>query len=184
MTLNDLIQAATRLSYTLSGGDVPILVNGKEAVISLMLGDSNTPMVEMNINFRAKETSTPEQAMQSLDEKVKAAKKSWEGIDADKFMDEVRGREESVTDCNGEAFDTEVYLYCQNHFEELTSDRPTQQMVAAIARHFAKWVAEQGESVEGEVVKDITNRLAVTAKGIVGKGWHFGDKVIVQIRKK
>lgn len=56
MTLNELIQAATRLSYTLSGGDVPILVNGKEAAISLFLVDSNTPMVEMDIYFRTKET--------------------------------------------------------------------------------------------------------------------------------
>lgn len=46
------------------------------------------------IDSLSKETPTPEQAMQSLDEKIKAAKKSWEGVDADEYMDEVRGREE------------------------------------------------------------------------------------------
>ena len=49
----------------------------------------------------------------------------------------------------------------------------------------AKWMAEQGISCEGEIVKDISNKLAVTAKlpelERIGK---FGDKVIVQIRKK
>ena len=47
------------------------------------------------IDSLSKETPAPEQAMQSLDEKIKSAKKSWEGVDADKFMDEVRGREET-----------------------------------------------------------------------------------------
>lgn len=47
----------------------------------------------------------------------------------------------------------------------------------------AEWMAGQGETVEGEIVKDISNRLAVTAKGLNGSGFNFGDKVIVQIRK-
>ena len=47
----------------------------------------------------------------------------------------------------------------------------------------AKWMAKQGETKEGEVIKDIDNNLAVTAKGFSGKNAKFGDKVTVQIRK-
>lgn len=51
--------------------------------------------------------------------------------------------------------------------------------------HFgAEWMAEQGETIEGEVVKDINNNLVVIAKGFSRKNAVFGDKVTVQIRKK
>lgn len=39
-------------------------------------------------------------------------------------------------------------------------------------------------AVDGEIVKDINNKLGVTAKCINLDGFKFGDKVIVQIRKK
>ena len=67
----------------------------------------------------------------------------------------------------------------------------------------AKWQAEQDdrdvifwkgmqyaydqllkESVEGEVVKDINNKLAVTAKGINLDGFKFGDKVKIIVLKE
>lgn len=48
----------------------------------------------------------------------------------------------------------------------------------------AEWVSGQGENIEGEVVKDINNNLVVKAKGLSMKEVKFGDKVIVQIRKK
>ena len=48
----------------------------------------------------------------------------------------------------------------------------------------AEWMAGQGETIEGEVVKDIKNNLVVIAKGFSGKNAVFGDKVTVQIRKK
>ena len=48
----------------------------------------------------------------------------------------------------------------------------------------AEWMAAQGETIEGEVVKDIKNNLVVIAKGFSGKNAVFGDKVTVQIRKK
>ena len=74
--------------------------------------------------------------------------------------------------------------------EEYAYNECPSQGVANIEceKHFkagAKWMAEQGISCEGEIVKDISNKLAVTAKlpelERIGK---FGDKVIVQIRKK
>lgn len=48
----------------------------------------------------------------------------------------------------------------------------------------AEWMTEQGETLEGEVMKDINNKLVVSAKGLSGTETKFGDKVIVQIRKK
>ena len=49
----------------------------------------------------------------------------------------------------------------------------------------AKWEMEQGVIGEGEIVKDISNKLAVTAKiPELSADFKFGEKVIVQIRKK
>ena len=57
-------------------------------------------------------------------------------------------------------------------------------LMIALARFGAEWMAGQGETIEGEVMKDINNNLCVTAKGFSGKEAKFGDKVVVQIRKK
>ena len=57
-------------------------------------------------------------------------------------------------------------------------------LMIALARFGAEWLAGQGETIEGEVMKDINNNLCVTAKGFSGKEAKFGDKVVVQIRKK
>lgn len=48
----------------------------------------------------------------------------------------------------------------------------------------AEWMTRRGETIEGEVMKDIKNNLVVIAKGFSGKNAVFGDKVTVQIRKK
>lgn len=48
----------------------------------------------------------------------------------------------------------------------------------------AEWMTRRGETIEGEVVKDIKNNLVVIAKGFSGKDAVFGDKVIVQVIKK
>ena len=49
-----------------------------------------------------------------------------------------------------------------------------------------EWQKEQmtKDAVEGEIVKDITNNLAVTAKNINLKGFKFGDKVKIIIVKQ
>lgn len=54
-----------------------------------------------------------------------------------------------------------------------------------IACHFAQWQKEQmtEDAVEGEVVKDISNKLAVTAK-INLDGFKFGQKVKIFIVKE
>lgn len=50
----------------------------------------------------------------------------------------------------------------------------------------AKWQKEQmmKEAVEGEVVKDINNKLAVTAKNVNLDGFKFGEKVRIIIVKE
>ena len=50
----------------------------------------------------------------------------------------------------------------------------------------ANWQKEQmmENAVEGEVVKDISNKLAVTAKNVNIDGFKFGDKVRVIIVKE
>lgn len=50
----------------------------------------------------------------------------------------------------------------------------------------ANWQKEQmmKGAVEGEVVKDISNKLAVTAKNINLEGFKFGDKVRIIIVKE
>ena len=59
-------------------------------------------------------------------------------------------------------------------------------LIAIVARHFAEWQKEQmmKDAVEGEIVKDITNKLAVTAKNINLDGFKFGDKVKIIIVKQ
>ena len=66
----------------------------------------------------------------------------------------------------------------------ILGDRLTRGQLMALVKAGAEWMAGQGETIEGEVVKDINNNLAITAKGFSGKEAVFGDKVIVQIRKK
>lgn len=66
----------------------------------------------------------------------------------------------------------------------LANNEDLQDAIEDAFKEGAKWMARQGETIEGEVVMDINNNLAITAKGFSGKEAVFGDKVIVQIRKK
>lgn len=91
------------------------------------------------VNELAKETPTPEQAMKSLDEKIKSAKKSWEGVDVDKYMDEVRGRDETVTDCD--ELEDAASVFANTY----VGDNDTTDIYNFVQRTFccgAKWGAE------------------------------------------
>lgn len=71
--------------------------------------------------------------------------------------------------------------------------KDVEDMYLSDNRHFLKCY-EQGkvdmrvkmmnDAVEGEIVKDISNRLAVTAKNINLDGFKFGDKVKIIIVKQ
>ena len=51
---------------------------------------------EIPKTVRKEITSQVKEMMDSLDEKIAKAMKSWKGVDVDKFMDEMRGREPEV----------------------------------------------------------------------------------------
>lgn len=76
-----------------------------------------------------------------LNEKIAKASKSWEGVDVDKFMDEIRGRE-PVTDCNDLKKHTKewVELMVGASFPEqdgdLISEEDYRSVIKQTARHF------------------------------------------------
>lgn len=98
---------------------------------------------------------------------------------------EHRGRSETPKDQDiaeaSEKYAGELYGY------ELKSDEDLQKVIACICgfKAGAKWQKEQmmSEAVEGEVVKDISNKLAVTAK-INLDGFKFGQKVRIIVVKE
>lgn len=49
------------------------------------------------VNELGEESRDADKAMKELDEKIALAKKSWEGVDVDEFMDEVRGKDLTLT---------------------------------------------------------------------------------------
>ena len=122
----------------------------------------------------------------------------------EKVAEEMR-REISEKPMNLDELMKEAQRYYSDNFEYLSSDQPTLSILTNIARYFAQWganhtplpedtvlfnkgVAEgkrlmMEEAVEGEVVKDISNKLAVTAK-INLDGFKFGDKVRVIVLPK
>lgn len=77
--------------------------------------------------------------------------------------------------------------YCNEHNDDCfdaTGDNCPHIRKAFLAG--AEWQKEQmlKEAVEGEVVKDINNKLAVTAKNVNLDGFRFGDKVRIIILPK
>lgn len=83
----------------------------------------------------------PADAMKELDEKIALVKRkgTWDGVDVDKYMDEVRGREpEKPIDLV-----EEVKRYYSDNFEYISSDQPTLSILTNVARHFAQWQKEQ-----------------------------------------
>lgn len=77
-----------------------------------------------------------EDAMKELDEKIALVKQrgTWDGVDVDKYMDEVRGREPEKP-MNQDGLKEEVKRYLQEEHDRDTT-------VGDVARHFAQWGAE------------------------------------------
>lgn len=92
-----------------------------------------------------------------LNEKIAKASKSWEGVDVDKFMDEVRGRE-PVTDCHD--LEKEIKEQIYDRFYDLngiavigTSGYAEVKDMEYIARHFAEWMKRK--MMEGAVAVEV-----------------------------
>lgn len=84
---------------------------------------------------------TTEEAMAKLDEHIKSAAENWKGVDTDKFMDEIRGTDEAMTDCN--ELEEEIdRIWNGGLSDELEGPHNLFDIMARLARHFAKWGAE------------------------------------------
>jgi hypothetical protein len=85
----------------------------------------------------------PDDAMKKLDEKIALVKErgTWKGVDVDKFMDEVRGREPVC-----EELEKELDEFLKDHvFGKLIN----RNAGLALARHFAEWQSKQDkETIE------------------------------------
>ena len=71
-------------------------------------------------------------AMKELDAKIAKASKTWEGVDVEEYMDEVRGREPDSEDLEEEL---------ENYYGSIPDD---EDKINA-ARHFAEWQKKQDE---------------------------------------
>ena len=94
-----------------------------------------------------------------LNEKIAKASKSWEGVDVDKFMDEIRGRE-PVSDCHD--LEKEIKEQIYERFYDLngiavigTSGYAEVKDMEDIARHFAKWGANHLRDTTKKVSEDL-----------------------------
>ncbi len=81
-----------------------------------------------------------------LNEKIAKATKSWKGVDVDKFMDEMRGREPEVD------LERELEQYARNHPAD---DSGSYRNLIRTARHFAKWGANHLRNSTKMVDKDL-----------------------------
>ena len=134
----------------------------------------------------------PDDAMKELDEKIALVKQrgTWDGVDVDEYMDEVRGREPEKP----MNLEEEVKRYYSDNFEYLSSDQPTLSILTNIARHFAEWQKEQmmKKAIHYVVQDDLDPhgasynipfiRIGTTA--LKPKGIGVGDKVRIIIVKE
>ena len=105
-----------------------------------------------------------------LNEKITKASKTWEGVDVDKYMDEVRGRE------SDKSLEEEARTYCRSSFkfdyDELNDSFNSHAFefydVVELARHFAEW---QYQKDRGEFAK------------IKAKTWYEGFDAYKQMFK-
>lgn len=117
----------------------------------------------------------PDDAMKALDEKIALVKQSgtWDGVDVDKYMDEVRGREpEKPMD----GLEDELKDYLRRYYNcdypmqiEENTCSPTMPHIVEAARHFAKWgehnamknlrAARRTEEAYQEVAKEMRKQI-------------------------
>lgn len=97
----------------------------------------------------------PEEAMKELDEKIALVKQrgTWDGVDVDKYMDEVRGREPEKP-MNQDGLDEEIerYLHSLGVGYGGWVDGMDDEDLRGIARHFAQWGADHTPLPEDTVL--------------------------------
>jgi hypothetical protein len=73
---------------------------------------------------------------------IDKAKKSWEGVDVHKYMDEVRGREKSEIPTN---LEEEIDRLWEGFAEEMEGPHNLFDVYRRCARHFAEWQKKQDQ---------------------------------------
>ena len=108
----------------------------------------------------------PDDAMKELDEKIALVKQrgTWDGVDVDKYMDEVRGREPEKPMNLDDGLVEEVNRYYSDNFAYISSDQPTLSILTNIARHFAEWQKEQDEEEQADLFTIVALDAAQRAK--------------------
>lgn len=113
-----------------------------------------------------------------LNEKIAKASKTWEGVDVDKYMDEIRGREPD------KSLEEEMDKFIETFGWGKTKHLAEKELISATARHFAKWQADHAPLPEDTVIfqkgiaegKRLMLEEAVECSVYAGKE---GDKWIV-----
>lgn len=115
-----------------------------------------------------------------LNEKIAKASKTWKGVDVDKFMDEIRGRE-PVSNCHDlkEAAEKSARQY---YVDGGYSPFPNMEMASHIAgfKAGAEWMAKQGVSYQATISADKTIPV-LPMKDVSDMGLDYGDKVRIII---
>ncbi len=142
--------------------------------------------------IKSEKPINPDAAMKELDEKIALVKQrgTWDGVDVDKYMDEVRGREPEKP-MNQDELEKAVVDYFESYWpgmetaEQCNTDlRFTPPAIMRLARHFAQWQKEQmmKEAVEGEYDCQYMTPAVFLDKYL--DGIKDGDKVRVIVCKK
>ena len=96
MTANALIKKLQNLVSQLSTGDVPIYLDGADVELVTQLCSRQNGSFYINMySVKSEPKGYDPDYLQPLIDK---ATKSWEGVDVDEFMDEIRGREPANRD--------------------------------------------------------------------------------------
>ena len=116
------------------------------------------------------EKPSTKDAMKKLDEKIALVKErgTWEGVDVDKYMDEVRGREPEKPINQEDELNGEIKKFVAEYGYERSEDI---LLIAIVARHFAEWgylrAAEKYNEIEynrQRAEEDTPNDLEEAAK--------------------
>lgn len=101
----------------------------------------------------------PEDAMKELDEKIALVKQrgTWDGVDVDKYMDEMRGREPEKPMNQDEELNEEIKRFAAEYDYERSEDI---LLIAIVARHFAQWGAEHAKIDVTDFCKPIDPGIA------------------------
>lgn len=110
-----------------------------------------------------------------LNEKIDKASKSWEGVDVDKFMDEIRGRE-PVTDCHDleDEIDRVIADYSSTKTIDSGGFKTTVLDYEKIARHFAEWGAEHLRDSTKKISEDLEEAAEAYSRQ-VSRGHNYRD---------